>query len=286
MLDQVNGVKREADLVVLDAGAPHGPLGSRTVRAQNFLIEWLDAKADAAVLDIVSDDEMMLMTFDSGATISGGPANAEIRRRNLAVLPPGAYRVNFNAGRACILSTSRKDRPPPPLNANSYATPDKRVSPVGPAWTRTGDPNTIQIFDIDSIKAPPDNPRLKMFQSATMSINWVDYDGPRDRAALSPHAHANFEQASLAAAGNFVHHLRVSWGKNANEWRDDVHLQAPSPSVVVIPPELIHTTEGVGAGHHLLIDIFAPPRSDFIARKWVLNSHEYEAPRKPLDPSR
>ncbi len=279
MLDRAKSVKREADLVLLNEGAGHGPLAARTVRAQNFLIEWIEATASAPALDLPSDEETMLITFDGGATIAGAHGIAEMKRRNLAVLPPGAHRIKFAAGRACILSTTRKDHPPMPLNAGSYAKPDVRVSPVGSGWTRTGDPGEVQIFDIDNVKAPPDNPRLKMFQSATMSINWVDYDGPRDRKALSPHAHANFEQASLAAAGDFVHHFRVGWGKNADEWRDDVHLRAPSPSVVVIPPELIHTTEGVGAGHHLLIDIFAPPRADFIANKWVLNSHAYAAPK-------
>jgi hypothetical protein len=45
--------------------------------------------------------------------------------------------------------------------------------------------------------------------------------------------------------------------------------------VVVIPPEIIHTTEGVGACHHMLVDVFAPPRDDFIARNWVFNADEY-----------
>ena len=111
-----------------------------------------------------------------------------------------------------------------------------------------------------------------------MSINWVDYKGPRDRKALSPHSHSDFEQASLAAAGDFVHHLRTAWGKNANEWRDDEHRLVGSPSILVIPPDLIHTTEGVGEGDHLLIDIFAPPRRDFIAKNWVANSTEYLDP--------
>jgi hypothetical protein len=113
-----------------------------------------------------------------------------------------------------------------------------------------------------------------------MSLNWVDYDGPRDRKSLSPHFHEDFEQASLAAAGNFVHHLRVTWGSDADEWRDDVHMGARSPSILIIPPGLIHTSEGVGPGRHLLIDLFTPPRRDFIARKWMLNSSEYLDPLK------
>lgn len=268
---------REANLIALDVSAQNGALERRSARAQNFFIEWLSAGAGAPAFELSSSDEAMLLTFDGGAKISRAGSVTEVGSRSLAVLPAGVCSVALEAGRACILSTSRA-AVTSPLNAASYDTPDKRVAPVGSAWRRTGDPERIQVFDIDRVKAPADNPRLKMFQSATMSINWVDYDGPRDRTKLSPHAHADLEQASLAVVGRFVHHTRVAWGNNANVWRPDRHLPADSPSVVVIPPEIIHTTEGVGPGHHLLIDIFAPPRRDFIARNWVLNSHEYADP--------
>lgn len=280
MLEKIGSVKREADLVMLNEAPAQGPLMRRSVRAQNFLVEWFEAKAKDT-LNIASDDETMVILLDANATISGGGRSIDAPGRSLSILPGGAYELNFrSAGRGCVLSTSRNDTPAPPLNAASYQTPDARVAPVGPSWPRTGDAGRIQMFEIGKVKAPADNPRLKMFQSATMSINWVDYDGPRDRTALSPHSHRDFEQASLAAAGDFIHHLRVDWSKNANEWREDEHKLAGSPSVLVIPPELIHTTEGVGGGHHLLIDIFAPPRRDFIAKNWVLNSAEYLDPRK------
>jgi hypothetical protein len=57
-------------------------------------------------------------------------------------------------------------------------------------------------------------------------------------------------------------------------------MAAYSPSILVIPPALIHTSEGVGPGRHLLIDVFAPPRRDFIAKKWMLNSSEYLDPQE------
>ena len=269
---------RKADLVMLDAHPAKGAIERRCVRAQNFYVEWLAVGAGAPALKLSSLDEIMLLTFDAGAKIARAGDVTLIGQRTLAVLPPGACEITLEAGAACILST-RELAAVPPLNAASYAAPDKRVSPVGRAWARTGDAEQIQVFDIDRVRAPADNPRLKMFQSATMSINWVYYEGPRDRTRLSPHAHADLEQASLAVAGSFVHHTRVAWGSNANEWSDDRHLSAGSPSVVVIPPEIIHTTEGVGPGHHLLIDIFAPPRRDFIARNWVLNSQEYADPQ-------
>jgi len=34
----------------------------------------------------------------------------------------------------------------------------------------------------------------------------------------------------------------------------------------------------VGPGHHLLIDVFAPPRRDFISKGWMLNAREYRDP--------
>jgi hypothetical protein len=277
MPDKVDAVKREADLVILNAPVRDG-IRRCAARGQNFLIDWFET-ARPATLDFASNDETMVLLFDGNGTITGGGTRSDAPRRSLSILPAGAYEIGL-AGtvRGCILSTGRTDIPPAPLNAESYRAPDTRVAPVGPSWARTGDARAIQTFVIDRVKAPADNPRLKMFQSATMSINWVDYDGPRDRAALSPHAHRDFEQASLAVAGDFMHHLRVAWGKNADAWRDDAHRFAGSPSVLVIPPELIHTTEGVNGGHHLLIDIFAPPRRDFIARNWMLNAGAYRDP--------
>jgi hypothetical protein len=280
MLDVVKGTKREADLVMLNGEATQGPLARRAVRGQNFMVEWFEA-SQATSLNFASSDETMVMLFNTSGKISGETLTAEAPHRSLSVIPAGHYEISLHgAGHGCILSTDRKDTPAAALNAASYRTPDTRVTAVGPSWPRVKDARTIQVFEIDRLAAPADNPRLKMFQSATMSINWVDYDGPRDRTALSPHSHADFEQASLAVAGDFIHHLRVQWGKNANEWRDDEHKIAGSPSVLVIPPDLIHTTEGVGDGHHLLIDIFAPPRRDFIAKNWVHNAGEYRDPAK------
>ena len=53
-------------------------------------------------------------------------------------------------------------------------------------------------------------------------------------------------------------------------------MRVPSPSVAVIPVHLVHTTEGVGPERHLLIDVFSPPRRDFIAKGWVANAGNYE----------
>ncbi|MNY82501.1 hypothetical protein D3C86_2246420 [compost metagenome] len=52
-----------------------------------------------------------------------------------------------------------------------------------------------------------------------------------------------------------------------------------SPSMTVIPAQVIHTSEAVGANTNFLIDVFCPPRHDFSQQAgWVLNSDEYPEP--------
>lgn len=64
-----------------------------------------------------------------------------------------------------------------------------------------------------------------------------------------------------------------------SEWREDEHVQVGSPSMTLIPPTVVHTTRAVGAGPHTLIDVFAPPREDFLAKGWVLNAGDYQGTR-------
>ena len=169
MLDKPDGVKRRADLVSLNDTASDSPLVSRYVRGQNFLIEWLDAKANAPALLLSSDDETILLTLDAGAKIVGSVGETSIADRTVVVLPAGDFQIYLETGRAAVLSTSRKGISASALNAGSYAKRDERVSPLEKAWERRNGSKELQIFEIDKVKAPADNPRLKMFQSSTMS---------------------------------------------------------------------------------------------------------------------
>lgn len=255
------------------------------MRGQNFIVEWIEAGAEGGPFEIESEFEMFVLLPDAGATLTGIGAvtlGATVAgRHTLCILPAGQFSVQMSAAGPCaVIASQRSDIDPESiLNAETYRTPDPRIDPAGRPFRRRADKalSPIQIYNIDDVVAPADNPRLKMFQTETLSINWVEYTGERDRTALSPHTHTNFEQGSLAIAGNYLHHLRVEWGKNADLWREDEHVQAPSPSMMVVPVHMIHTTEGVGGGRHLLIDVFSPPRNDFIAKGWMLNAADYQS---------
>jgi hypothetical protein len=254
--------------------------GSRAIfRSQNFTVEQAFGTPGEQV-HFASRDETILLIPEGKGTIRGASTEAVVERRGIAVLSPGAFEFLFEtAQRIFILTTGRiafEDREP--INAASYGALDTRVAPVNEPFLRVSGGDEIRIFAISDIPFPPTNPRLKFIQSATMSINWVEYNEPRDRSALSPHAHPDLEQGSLAINGDFIHHLRTPWGKNADLWRDDAHLNAKPSSLLVVAPDIIHTTEGVGSGHHLLVDVFAPPRRDFIEKGWIANAADYRDP--------
>jgi hypothetical protein len=266
----------------------HAPLmiaGKRhwRMRAQNFIVELIEADtADAAAFEVESTAELLLIFPDAGASVCLSATGAELAvpgPGSVCLLAAGKFTVRLAAPGSCaVIGSQRSDiGSETVLNADAYREPDPRIQPTGQPYRRQGGEALAQVFDMASIPAPADSPRLKMLQTDTLSINWVAYQGMRDRTALSPHSHADFEQGSLALAGGYVHHLRANWGKNANLWREDEHLAAPSPSLMVVPVHTIHTTEGVGDGHHLLLDIFSPPRADFIARGWVHNAGDYSA---------
>lgn len=253
------------------ADAPH----RRFMRSQNFILEWIEAGAAGCRTTLESTREVLVIPFDSPVQVQG--QDVQVPARAAGVLPAGRHVLaSAQAGTLLVLACDRPDVDVSQcVNAADYVEPDASVRPVGTAYRRVVNPGQVAVYPLDGFAAPADNPRLKMLQTDGLSINWVEYDGPRDRTQLSPHSHADLEQGSLAIAGHFVHHLRTPWGKSADHWREDEHLAAPSPSLVVIPTGLVHTTEGVGDEHHLLIDLFAPPRADFIAKGWVHNAADY-----------
>lgn len=257
-----------------------GALRRWLMRGQNFIVEWLEADADGETTSVQSKHETLVLMPEAGGTIQLEQKPAVTASAgSICIVPAGPYSIGLQrGGRYCVIASSRDDIDQNEvLNAAAYLDPDPRVNPVGTPYRRQTGHGAVQVLQLDDIAPPADNPRLKMFQTETLSINWVAYDGPRARTQLSPHSHSSLEQGSLAIKGHYKHHLRVNWGKDANLWQDDEHCDAPSPSLLVIPVNLIHTSEGVRDEKHVLVDIFSPPRADFIAKGWVYNANDYQA---------
>jgi hypothetical protein len=159
------------------------------------------------------------------------------------------------------------------INAVAYEQDAANVAPYAPAHPDL----SLLRYSLDDY--PPTDGRFgQIFRTANLMVNFIaTRHGPRDPRRLSPHSHADFEQCSLQLSGEFVHHVRSPWTPDMSKWRPDQHLQLIGAGAVIFPPPLEHTSQAIGDGANRLIDVFAPPRQDFLAMDgWVLNARDYE----------
>lgn len=250
------------------------------IRGQNACISFAwTAAGETLRSESVPDEHAVLVLEGTAYEIATEAGSELVEGPAFVVAPAGTTTVTsvrsgfvvrvFSARAAAVLERA--------TNAERYATPDPRVAPLGES---TPGPAVLRVHRLADV--PPAEGRFgRLFRTESLLVNWFEpQQGPRDETTLTPHEHADFEQASLTLAGEFVHHLRTPWTERLADWRPDEHVQVTSPSITVIPPGILHTTRAVSRGRNELIDVFAPPREDFIARGWVLNQSDYDRTRE------
>lgn len=260
------------------------PGGTATwlVRSQSCVVAHSRARQGDTLVRSGQVDEYVLMTHDAEAhvVVTWQGERRDIRGEAVVVVPPGDSAVDVLADTALsrVLSTQSRDLVEAAANADAYDDPDANVADWAP-WPDPPAGHHIRVYPLADV--PVDPARFgRLFRCSTVMVNvFAAERGPRDPGRLSPHQHDDFEQISLCLDGDYVHHLRFPWTVDRREWRADQHVLVASPSVTVIPPTVIHTSEATGDTRHVLIDVFAPPRHDFSARPgWVLNADEYPVP--------
>lgn len=256
-------------------------------RAANFVVV-VSRVSDGARLVRDNPDEYMLLLPDTAglrARLLAGEQAMDARSDSLSILPPGRTQIEICGHDliARIFSSDAADLLALADNAAVYATPNPDVVTLV-AW-----PDPPAGFKLRSYHLPEytrADSSLRVFRSTKLMLNpLMPRPVPRDVHTLSPHSHADFEQGSLALEGTYVHHLRYPWGPDMALWRDDEHAEMGSPSLLVVPPKVVHTSRNIGAGVGRLVDIFAPPRLDFSRRGIVCNADEYPMPAEPEDRS-
>ncbi|MBO3676141.1 hypothetical protein [Streptomyces sp. NEAU-YJ-81] len=255
--------------------------GSRTwsVCGRNFVVAITELEAGDRLTEHNLPDEYVLLVQDDAVVgvEHDGRALVSVPEPALVVIPAGTSTLHAASSTTVArVFTARCDEQMRRA-VNHAAGADPRAAPLPEPIEAGGD--GIRIHRLRDI--PDEEGRLgRIFRTASLMVNWFPvHEGPRDPERLSPHSHEDFEQMSVTLVGNYAHHLRVPWTPRMSEWRDDEHVEVGSPSMTLIPPTVVHTTRAVGAGPHTLIDVFAPPREDFLAKGWVLNAGEYQGTR-------
>lgn len=249
-------------------------------RGCNFVLAYGEAQPGASFTRDNQSDEYVVLLPDSPAEIEANGVTANVAARSIVFVPPGTSRVSLPQGGTIVrlFTTAAADLVALCPNADAYDAGRSHIPPFA-AWPEPVGGYQIRAYSLD---VPAQEGRFgRIFRCTTFMVNFLDVQtGPRDPKKLSPHHHDDFEQCSLALSGSFTHHLRWPWTVDRNDWRADQHLEMGSPSSLVIPPPVIHTTEASSAGENALVDIFCPPRLDFSLQEgWVLNAADYPIPQ-------
>ncbi|MCW2781745.1 MAG: hypothetical protein JWR35_2194 [Marmoricola sp.] len=275
-----HGGARAASVFDLNRERPDDVLlrGSRcwAVRAQNFAVCLIDLVAGETLGPQGQDNEHLVLVSAGTVRITDvNNATVEVTAPSVVIVPPGGCALAAGSdGRVILISeTEDETRPPMARNARDYITVDPLIASRGPrAASRVPG---LRVHSMDEVADDPD--RLgRIVRSSSLMVNWFpDQIKPRDGEMLSPHAHDDFEQCTITLAGTFAHHLRTPWTSRMSQWRADDHPRVDSPSITIIPPPLVHTTQGVEGDLFQLVDVFSPPRQDFLDQGWVLNADDY-----------
>ena len=252
-------------------------------RAANFVTVVSEAASGAMLTRDNPDEYMVLLPPGTEAVVNANGERVESKGESLVIVPPGESAITVRkAGTVVrIFSSKASDLMAAARNAATYDDGAPEVTPVTP-WPDPAGGFRLRHYDLGRIASPDPSPlKMRVFRSTNLMINiFIPWTTRRDERKLSPHSHEDFEQMSLALKGKFVHHLRYPWSPDKTRWREDEHERYDSPSVLVIPARVIHTTQDVGEGTTWLIDIFAPPRLDFSSKPgFVLNAAEYPMPQ-------
>lgn len=265
---------KEAPLTDVDAGAE-----TWIARGANFVTVVSRAPAGTVFARADNPDEYMVVTGQAGATITAGGETIEAAPDSLTIVPPGPSSLTLAADGDIVrvFSNLAADLAARASNAAAYGGHPADVAPLDP-W-----PEPVGGYRLRNYRLAEhvrDGTNMRVFRSRNLMLNVMTArDTPRDVTRLTPHSHTDFEQGSLAMGGVYIHHLRYPWTPDLTTWREDEHVEMASPSVLVIPPSVIHTSRNIGDQPGRLIDVFAPPRLDFSLREGVVaNAEDYPMP--------
>jgi hypothetical protein len=248
-------------------------------RGAHFAIEISQVRAGAVLARSEQHDEYMVLLPDAGARVQTGAEALDAPGDSLLIVPPGASTVTMLGDGTVmrVFSSHAPDMLAMASNQAPYAQPRPDIAPLT-SWPMPRDGYRLRCYHLgDYVK---EGSKMRIFRCQHLMINVLTRrTQARDIRAMSPHSHVDFEQGSTSLYGTFEHHLRFPWGTDMTRWLDDEHPRLGAPSVTIMAPNVIHTSNNVGDVPAWLVDVFAPPRMDFSSKPGnVCNEDEYPMP--------
>lgn len=229
---------------------------------------------DEYVLVVPESPIMSVQVAVSGETLTAGPDS-------LTIVPPGpsTLRVQGSGLIVRVFSGDVTDLIEMADNHATYAKPNPDIAPLV-AWPEPVGGYRLRHYRLADYAT--EGSQMRVFRTRKLMVNpLLKRTAARDVCKLSPHSHTDFEQGSLALSGTYVHHLRFPWGPDMTLWREDEAVEMGSPSLLIVPPKVVHTSRNTDAPG-VLLDIFAPPRWDLSRKGVVCNGHEYPMPSESI----
>lgn len=244
----------------------------------------VSATRPGAVLERADNPDEYMAFVVSGFAPRAQGRRREVGPETLLIMPPGQSRIVLPDGGMIVrvFSNKAQDILTEAANGAAYVDGASEVAPIVP-WPDPVGGFKIHAYHLADFASPDSSPlKMRVFRSTNLMVNIFEpWQQRRDPTKLSPHWHDDFEQMSLGVKGAFRHHLRYPWGPDLTRWEVDEHVTyEASPSILVIPAGVIHTTQDVGEGVTWLVDIFGPPCVDFSSKPgFVLNAADYPMPQ-------
>jgi mannose-6-phosphate isomerase-like protein (cupin superfamily) len=252
-------------------------------RGANFVVV-VSRVQPGDILQRDNTDEYVLLLPDTpglSVQVDAGGTSLQAGPDSLTIVPPGpgTLRVSGSGLLVRVFSSDVTDLLALADNHAAYATPNPDAAPLV-AWPEPVGGYQLRHYRLADFAT--EGSQMRIFRTRKLMVNpLLKRTVARDVRKLSPHSHTDFEQGSLALSGTYVHHLRFPWGPDMTQWRGDEAEQMGSPSLLVVPPKVVHTSRNIDAPG-VLVDIFAPPRWDFSKKGVVCNGDEYPMPPEPV----
>lgn len=252
-------------------------------RGAHFVVVVSSVKDGDTLARETRDEHVLIVPETQGLSIRirAGGETVHAQADSLTIIPPGPSTLAVEGCGliARVFTSDESDLLALADNHEIYASIDPDVADAT-AWPAPADGFHLRHYKLADYISPEN--QMRVFRTCKLMINpLLKRVVPRDVRKLSPHSHADFEQGSLALNGTYVHHLRYPWGPDMTQWQPDDAVEMKSPSLLVVPPKVIHTSRNIDA-NGILVDIFSPPRIDFEKRGIVCNSKEYPPPEHLL----